>query len=88
MNHLKEYPVPLGLCVGFILVASARHEVAARPPAGEDFLMCSPGEVVFSETFTPGTVSERWGIRAHYEIADGILRRSLHEPQETARIFQ
>ena len=87
MNHLKKYPVSLGLCVGFILVASARHEVAARPPAGEGFLMCSPGKAVFSETFTPGTVSERWGIRAYYKIDEGILKRTEHEPQETARTF-
>ncbi len=87
MNHLNKYPVPLGLCAGFILFASARYEVAAKPLASEDLLMCSPGEVVFSETFTPGTVSERWGIRAYYKIDDGILKRTGHEPQETARTF-
>ena len=49
--------------------------------------MCSPGKVIFSETFTPGTVSERWGIRAYYKIDDGVLKRTGHEPEETARTF-
>ncbi len=87
MNPFHKNPVLLGLLTGFALVAVAREEVAAQGRAAESFLMCSPGKMVFSEDFTPGTVSERWGIRAHYEIADGILRRSRHEPQETARIF-
>ena len=87
MNLFHKNPVLLGLLTGFALVAVAREEVAAQGRAAESFLMCSPGKMVFSEDFAPGTVSERWGIRAHYEIADGILRRSRHEPQETARIF-
>ena len=87
MNPFHKNPVLLGLLTGFALVAVAREEVAAQGRAAESFLMCSPGKMVFSEDFAPGTVSERWGIRAHYEIADGILRRSRHEPQETARIF-
>ena len=87
MNLFHKNPVLLGLLTGFALVAVARDEVAAQGRAAESFLMCSPGKMVFSEDFAPGTVSERWGIRAHYEIADGILRRSRHEPQETARIF-
>ena len=87
MNHHNKYPVAMGFCAGFILFAFTRHEVAARPPAGESFLMCSPGKVVFSESFTPGNVSERWGIRASYEIDEGILKRTEHEPQDTARTF-
>ena len=87
MNHHNKYPVAMGFCAGFILFAFTRHEVAARPPAGESFLMCSPGKVVFSESFTPGNVSERWGIRAYYEIDEGILKRTEHEPQDTARTF-
>ncbi len=87
MNLFHKNPVLLGLLTGFALVAVARDEVAAQGRAAESFLMCSPGKMVFSEDFAPGTVSERWGIRAHYEIADGILRRSRHEPQEPARIF-
>jgi hypothetical protein len=87
MNHLNKTFVSLGLCAGFILFAALRHDVTAKPPAAEDFLMCSPGKVIFSETFTPGTVSERWGIRAYYKIDNGILKRTEHEPQETARTF-
>ena len=87
MSLFHKNPVLSGLLTGFALVAVARDEVAAQGRAAESFLMCSPGKMVFSDDFAPGTVSERWGIRAHYEIADGILRRSRHEPKETARIF-
>ena len=87
MKHLNKYPVPLGLCAGLILFASARYEASAKSPASEDFLMCSPGELLFSEAFTPGTISERWGIRAYYKIDEGILKRTEHEPKETARTF-
>ena len=86
-HHLNKFPASLGLCAGLILLAAAQHDVAAKPPATESFLMCSPGQVIFGETFTPGTVSKRWGIRAHYQINEGILQRTNHEPQETARTF-
>jgi len=49
--------------------------------------MCSPDKVIFSEAFTAGTISDRWGIRAHYKIDDGILSRTGHEPEKTARTF-
>ncbi|MFP6872976.1 MAG: hypothetical protein VCA55_05640 [Verrucomicrobiales bacterium] len=87
MNLLNKSPLPLRLCAGFIVFAAIQHEVAAKPPATENFLMCSPGKVIFSETFTPGTVSERWGIRAYYKIDNGILKRTGHEPEKTARTF-
>ena len=87
MNHTHRSFVPLVLWVGFIIVAAALHTVKARSPASENFFMCSPGKVIFSEAFTPGTVSDRWGIHAHYKIDDGILTRTDHEPEKTARTF-
>ena len=68
MYLLNKFPVSLRLCACCVLFATSRHEVAATPPTAEDFLMCSPGKVIFSETFTPGTVSERWVIRGHYKF--------------------
>jgi len=87
VNLLNKYPTPLGICGYFSIFAFAGPELEAKTPADDGFLMCSPGEVVFSETFAPATVSERWGIRAHYKIDDGILTRTGHEPRETARVF-
>jgi len=75
------------LWAGFIIFATALHAVKARPHAAENFLLCSPGKVIFSESFTPGAVIDRWGIRAHYKIDDGILTRTGHEPEKTARTF-
>ena len=85
--HLNKFPASLGLCVGILFLAAARNEGNAKPSAAESFLMCSPRQVVFGETFTPGSVSKRWGIRAHYQINEGILQRTKHEPEETARTF-
>ena len=49
--------------------------------------MCDPGELLFSDDFEPGTVSDRWGIRAYFTVENGILQRTNHKPQETARTF-
>ena len=87
MNHTHRSFVPLVLWAGFIIFATALHAVTARPPTAENFLMCSPDKVIFSEAFTAGTISDRWGIRAHYKIDDGILSRTGHEPEKTARTF-
>ena len=57
----------------------------ASPPEG--FLMCSPGTEIFGESFEEGTVSDRWGIRAYFSVEDGVLKRTGHEPEESARVF-
>jgi len=86
-HHLNKFAASLGLCAGVLFLAAARNEAAAKPSAAESFLMCSPGQVIFGETFTPGSVSKRWGIRAHYQINEGILQRTNYEAEETARVF-
>ncbi len=55
--------------------------------AADEFLMVSPGAELFSETFEEGSISERWGIKQFFIIEDGVLKRSTHQPQESARIF-
>jgi len=89
MYHHHKSPLMRHLCLGFMLLSAAQINtgMAAEAPAAENFLMCSPGKVIFRETFTPGTVSDRWGIRAYYKIDDGVLKRTGHEPEETARTF-
>jgi hypothetical protein len=55
--------------------------------AQTETIMCTPGNVIFSEDFTAGTVSDRWGIRAYYIVEDGVLRRTTYQPTDTARTF-
>ena len=89
MYHHHKSLLGRHLCLGFMLLSAVQINtvMTAELPAAENYLMCSPGKTIFSETFTQGSVSERWGIRAYYKIDDGILRRTTHEPQATARTF-
>ncbi len=57
--------------------------VAETPNA----LMCSPGELIFSEDFDPEFVSDRWFFKAEFALRDGALLRTAVDPTETKRVF-
>ncbi len=59
----------------------------AKPPASPSALMCTPGELIFSEDFAPATVSERWGFKADFALRDGALLRTDVDPTESKRVF-
>jgi len=63
--------------------ATARTQTLATPHS----LMCTPGELLFSEDFVPETVSERWGFKADFALRDGTLLRSNVNPTESKRVF-
>jgi len=50
-------------------------------------LMCTAGELIFSENFDPATVSDRWGFKANFALRDGALLRTDVGPTETKRVF-
>lgn len=52
-----------------------------------DTLMCVPGNLLFSESFDPNTVSERWFFKAEFALRDGALLRTNVDPTETKRVF-
>ena len=85
-NQLRSLPFFLP-CLMLMASIPFIAGMAGEPVARGHFLMCKPGTHVFSETFTQGSVSDRWGIRAHYEIEGGMLKRTRHEPEATARTF-
>lgn len=60
---------------------------AAGTPAPSNTLMCTPGELIFSEDFDPETVSDRWGFRAEFALRDGALLRTNVDPTEVKRVF-
>jgi len=50
-------------------------------------LMCVPGELIFSDSFDPQTVSERWFYRGAFALRDGALLRTEVDPNEEKRVF-
>lgn len=50
-------------------------------------LMCTPGELLFSEDFDPKTVSDRWGFKANFALRDGALLRTNVDPTQSMRVF-
>lgn len=50
-------------------------------------LMCTAGELIFSEDFDPETVSDRWGFKADFALRDGALLRTTVDPTESKRVF-
>ena len=65
------------------LSATARAQALAVPHS----LMCEPGELLFSEDFSPETVSKRWGFKADFALRDGALLRANVNPTESKRVF-
>lgn len=70
------------LCISMISVAAKAEPLT--PPSS---LMCTPGELIFSEDFEPDTVSDRWGFKANFALRDGALLRTNVSPEETQRVF-
>ncbi|MGI9446311.1 MAG: hypothetical protein ACR2NI_01495 [Pirellulales bacterium] len=56
---------------------------AAKEPTT---LMCLPGDLVFSETFDPDTVSHRWAFKGDFSLRDGSLHRTKLYPTENRRV--
>jgi hypothetical protein len=73
----------VSLLCAFVTSATAVAETPA-PPKG---LMCTPGELIFSEDFDPATVSDRWGFKADFALRDGALLRTDVDPTESKRVF-
>ena len=70
------------LCTSAISVTAT-----AETPTPPNALMCTPGELLFSEDFDPETVSERWGFKADFALRDGALLRTIVDPTESKRVF-
>ena len=74
--------------VVFLLCIFAISSAAtAEPPSPPNALMCTPGELIFSDDFDPATVSDRWFFKAEFALRDGALLRTNVDPTETKRVF-
>ena len=67
---------------------AAKRNMFEGPAAVQEptTLMCLPGELIFSETFDPNTVSDRWAFKGDFILRDGSLRRTKLYPTENRRV--
>jgi hypothetical protein len=81
----------LSLLYMIVITVTATAETPALPYAQPDALpstlMCTPGELLFSEDFDLATVSDRWGFKADFALRDGALLRTDVDPTATKRVF-
>jgi len=75
------------LIVSLLCIFAIGTTATAETPASPRALMCTPGELLFSEDFNPETVSDRWWFKADFALRDGALLRTDVNPTETKRVF-
>ena len=75
------------LIVSFLGILAISTTATAKPPASPLPLMCTPGELLFSEDFNPENVSGRWWFKADFALRDGALLRTDVAPAESKRVF-
>lgn len=86
-DKLRTNTLSLSLGVSLLCLTTLSTAADAETPALPDAWMCIPGELLFSESFDPKTVSERWGFKADFALRDGALLRTNVNPSETKRVF-
>ncbi len=75
------------LIVSLLCTFAISAAADAEPSTPPNTLMCSPGELIFSEDFDPETVSDRWWFKADFALRDGALLRTTVDPTESKRVF-
>ena len=75
------------LILSLLCISAISPTATAETPTLPNSLMCTPGELVFSESFDPAIVSERWGFKAEFALRDGALLRTDVDPNESKRVF-
>ena len=51
-------------------------------------LMCTPGELLFSEDFDRDSISDRWFYRGEFMLRDGALMRTrINDHEDNKRVF-
>ena len=84
---MKTYTVTPRVILTLLCVFVISTPATAEPPAPPISLMCTPGELVFSDDFDPATVSDRWFFKAEFALRDGALLRTNVDLTETKRVF-
>ena len=84
---MRTDKMTLRLVLSLFSICAISATARAQPLAAPYSLMCTPGELIFSEDFAPKTVSERWGFKADFALRDGALLRTNVNPTESKRVF-
>ncbi|WP_197231123.1 hypothetical protein [Novipirellula artificiosorum] len=84
---MKTYTMTSRLILSLLCMFVISTPATAEPPAPPISLMCTPGELIFSDDFDPATVSDRWFFKAEFALRDGALLRTNVDPTETKRVF-
>lgn len=84
---MRTDKMTLRLVLSLFSICAISATVRAQTLAAPHSLMCTPGELIFSEDFAPATVSERWGFKADFALRDGALLRANVNPTESRRVF-
>ncbi len=75
------------LILSLLCFSAISASATAETPGLPNALMCTSGELLFSEDFDPTTVSDRWGFKAEFALRDGALLRTDVDPTVTKRVF-
>ncbi len=84
---MRTNMMPSRLIVSLLGILAISPTAIAKPPASPSALMCTPGELLFSEDFNPETVSDRWWFKAEFALRDDALLRTDVDPAESKRVF-
>ncbi len=63
------------------------EKAAAAPDSKRNFLMCEPGDLLFSDDFDPDSVSARWFYKGEFALRGDALVRTKVDPDESHRVF-
>lgn len=74
------------LCIIAVCISICVTAIAEKPDPPST-LMCTSGELIFSEDFDPESISDRWGFKAEFALRNGALLRTDVAPNESKRVF-
>lgn len=86
-SNMRTITVASRFVVSLLCILAISSAATADTPAPTRALMCTPGELIFSDDFDPATVSDRWFFKAEFALRDGALLRTNVDPTETKRVF-
>ena len=75
------------LILTLVCICAISATATAETPAPPKTLMCTPGELLFSDDFAPEAFSDRWFFKADFALRGGALQRTAVDPTETKRVF-
>ena len=86
-STMRSNTITCRLILSLVCTCAISATATAETPTPPKTLMCTPGELIFSEDFDPATFSGRWGFKAEFALRDGALLRTHVSPKDAKRVF-